>query len=54
MFQMLHGMDEFDGTGVGLAIINFFVHVHGGKVDAKGIPDEGATFTFGLPNKKYY
>jgi signal transduction histidine kinase len=49
MFQRLHGMDEFEGTGVGLAIIKRFVQKHGGKVDAQGSPGKGATFTFDLP-----
>jgi len=52
MFQRLHGMDEFDGTGVGLAIIKRFVQKHGGKVDAHSAPNEGATFTFDLPNSE--
>jgi len=52
MFQRLHGMDEFDGTGVGLAIIKRFVQKHGGKVDAYSTPNEGATFSFELPNSE--
>jgi signal transduction histidine kinase len=49
MFQRLHGMDEFEGTGVGLAIVKRFVDKHGGQVDADGSPNKGARFSFELP-----
>jgi signal transduction histidine kinase/CheY-like chemotaxis protein len=49
LFQRLHGMDEFEGTGVGLAIVKRFVQKHGGEVRATGIPDQGARFSFRLP-----
>ena len=49
LFQRLHGMDEFEGTGVGLAIVKRFVQKHHGQVEASGAVDGGAVFTFSLP-----
>ena len=48
----MHRVEDFEGTGIGLALTKRVIDRHGGWIKARAVENQGATFSFGLPKRR--